>query len=320
MFLRGASDSSKKRWARTLMQTRDENSASSEEASNGGHAAGALQVLSFVQARALLAARESEKERLNVSFDLGRTEQEVKLQPGGVEGASGLVISWADLEHIAETESVCFLIEDDGVQALRAFSEGSGRVFQLMPTDAEPLLLIAGFAMHRFRDVGPALGAKKMVEALSPLRGRVLDTTTGLGYAAIHAARFASEVVTIEIDPMAREIARKNPWSRELFESPRITRLLGDSSEVIKTLPDDSFSAVLHDPPAINLAGELYSQDFYSEVYRVLSRSGKFFHYIGDPKSASGGRVTKGVLRRLGDAGFSRVVPKPQAFGVLAMK
>lgn len=277
-------------------------------------------VLSYVQARALVAAREAGREAVAVSLDLGLTTREVTLALGGVECGPSQVISWEDIEHIAATSSVCFSVCESGVQAIRAFSEGSGRVLQLMPTDGEPLLLIAGFAMHRFRDVGPALGAQKMVEALKPLRGRVLDTTTGLGYAAIHAVRFASEVVTIEIDPTAREIARMNPWSRDLFESPRITRLLGDSSDIIKTLPDDSFSAVLHDPPAINLAGELYSQEFYGEVFRVLSRSGKFFHYIGDPKSASGGRVTKGVVRRLGDAGFSRVVQKPQAFGVLAMK
>ena len=159
-----------------------------------------------------------------------------------------------------------------------------------------------------------------MVEALSPMRGRLLDTTTGLGYAAIHAARFATEVVTIEIDPMAREMAQRNPWSRDLFENPKINKILGDSAELICTLPDGSFSCVLHDPPAINLAGDLYSQKFYTEVCRVLTRSGKFFHYIGDPKSASGARVTRGVVMRLNDAGFSRVVPKPQAFGVLAMK
>jgi predicted methyltransferase len=81
-----------------------------------------------------------------------------------------------------------------------------------------------------------------------------------------------------------------------------------------------SFTAVLHDPPAVNLAGELYAESFYAEALRVLGRGGRFFHYIGDPNSASGARTTKGVVKRLQSAGFARVVPKPEAFGVLAVK
>lgn len=279
-----------------------------------------LPVISHVQARALLATRNADQTAIRSSLDLGLSECDVSVNHEGIEWSPGLVLGWDELAQIAENESVCFELTEAGAQPIRAFSEETNKTFQLMPTQAEPLMLISGFAMHRFRDVSPILGAKKMVEALSPMRGRVLDTTTGLGYAAIHAARFATDVVTIEIDPMAREMARRNPWSRDLFENPKIDKMLGDSAELICTLPDGSFSCVLHDPPAINLAGDLYSQKFYTEVRRVLSRSGKFFHYIGDPNSASGARVTRGVVMRLNDAGFSRVVPKPQAFGVLAMK
>ena len=69
-----------------------------------------------------------------------------------------------------------------------------------------------------------------------------------------------------------------------------------------------------------SLAGELYSGEFYAECQRVLGRSGKLFHYIGDPGSKSGARTTKGVVRRLQEAKFARVVAKPQAFGVAAYK
>jgi predicted methyltransferase len=44
------------------------------------------------------------------------------------------------------------------------------------------------------------------------------------------------------------------------------------------------------------------------------------FHYVGDPESKSGANVTHGVMRRLGEAGFTRVKRRPQAFGVLALK
>jgi predicted methyltransferase len=159
-----------------------------------------------------------------------------------------------------------------------------------------------------------------MAKAVLPFSGRLLDTATGLGYSVIEAAKYASEVITIELDPIATQMARRNPVSRELFTNPKIKRLIGNSAELIKAQPSESFGAVVHDPPAINLAGELYSGAFYAEVLRVLQRGGKMFHYVGDPNSASGGRTTKGVVRRLQDVGFKRVVPKPQAFGLLAFK
>ena len=69
-----------------------------------------------------------------------------------------------------------------------------------------------------------------------------------------------------------------------------------------------------------SLAGDLYSLAFYQQAFRVLKQNGRIFHYIGDPESRSGARVTAGVIRRLQDAGFERVVRVPRAFGVVASK
>jgi predicted methyltransferase len=68
------------------------------------------------------------------------------------------------------------------------------------------------------------------------------------------------------------------------------------------------------------LAGELYGLGFYQELYRVLKRGGRLFHYIGDPESHSGAKVTRGVMDRLQRAGFGRVERRPAAFGVVAFK
>ena len=72
--------------------------------------------------------------------------------------------------------------------------------------------------------------------------------------------------------------------------------------------------------PMFNLAGELYSGAFYGQLFRVLDRRGRVFHYIGNPDSPSGSRVTRGVVRRLHDAGFTQVRHRPEAFGVVAQK
>ena len=82
----------------------------------------------------------------------------------------------------------------------------------------------------------------------------------------------------------------------------------------------DTFGAVLHDPPSMSLAGDLYSGVFYRELYRVLKFGGRLFHYIGDPRSAFGSGVTRGVIRRLGEAGFVKIELKPRAYGLTARK
>jgi uncharacterized protein len=69
-----------------------------------------------------------------------------------------------------------------------------------------------------------------------------------------------------------------------------------------------------------NLAGHLYGGDFYRELYRVLHRRGRLFHYIANPDSKSGATMTRGVMRRLEEAGFQRIERRAQAFGVIAQK
>jgi uncharacterized protein len=255
-----------------------------------------------------------------ISLDLGRTTCQVRIEPHGVLLPDGRCLTREEIEEICASELGCFRIEKDAVEAIATYSEISHRTFSLMATGTSPAMLISGFVMHRIRDVTPQQGSVEMVRALGKLHGRVLDTTTGLGYAAIEAARLASEVITIELDAAARKMAEQNPWSRELFSLPNIQLLLGGSHELIHQFAEGEFAAVVHDPPAINVAGELYSLQFYQQVHRVLGRRGRLFHYIGDPGKKSGFRTTSGVLRRLTDAGFSRVEKAPRAFGVVAYK
>ncbi len=279
-----------------------------------------MQILSRFQTRALLAARERGESHAETSLDLGVTRARVSWDASGIDLPTGGRLVWEDVERVDQAENVCFRLVDGSVEPIRGYSEETHRTYQLMPTEGAPALLISGFVMHRIRDVSPDEGAARMVRALGPIRGRLLDTATGLGYAAIAASRHATAVVTIELDPWAQEMARQNPWSNKLFVNEKITQWIGDSSQLIENCETGSFSCVLHDPPAINLAGELYAEAFYGQVWRVLSRGGRFFHYIGDPTSASGGRVTQGVLKRLTSAGFSKVTSRPEAFGVLAYK
>jgi predicted methyltransferase len=277
-------------------------------------------VLSRFQATGLLQAREAGRQAAETSLDLGLSRHEVQLDAAGVHGDGRLLLDWRQLQVIAASENGCFRVQDNACEEMRGFSETTRRAYRLFPTAEAPGLMIAGFTMHRCKGISPRQGALDMVRAAAPVRGRVLDTATGLGYTAIAAARGAAEVVTIELDPGAEEMARANPWSQELFHHPAIRRIHGDSGEEIGKFPDGHFSVIIHDPPSLSLAGELYGEAFYRQAWRVLAGSGRMFHYLGDPHSALGGRVTKGVINRLRAAGFQRIVPKPAAYGVLACK
>lgn len=283
-----------------------------------------MAVLSHYQAAPLLAAYRAGQTTAAISPDLNLTTVEVRLTAEGALFPSGERLAWAQVEAISRDELGCYLVEgvggDDAVRPIRVYSEITNRYYSLMPTALAPTMLISGIPMHRVKDTDPYHDTLTKIRAAGPLNGRVLDTATGLGYTAIEAAKTASEVITIELDPAAHDIARLNPWSRDLFANPRITRIIGDSYEVIEDFKDGSFVCIIHDPPTFSLAGDLYSLAFYRQAFRVLRRGGRMFHYIGNPESRTGAGVTRGVKQRLREAGFARVVPRPEAFGVVAYK
>jgi hypothetical protein len=277
-------------------------------------------VLSYIQAEPLLKAKQQGITFVEISPDLGLTKIIMSLTPEGIAFPKGEHLDWRSIEKISKSEVNCFILEDNAIRPIQVFSECTNRVCSLMPTKGAPSMLIAGFVMHRIKDIDPMQDTLRKIAAISPIVGRVLDTATGLGYTAIEAAKTADEVVTIELDPGAQEIARLNPWSQALFQTPKIRQIMGDAYEVVQTFEDGSFSRIIHDPPTFSLAGELYSGAFYQQLFRVLKRGGRLFHYIGDPNSKASGGVTKGALKRLKEAGFARVVRKPEAYGVVAYK
>ncbi len=278
-----------------------------------------MTILSLYQAAALLEACHAGYPTAVTSLDLGLTTTEVTLTPERLI-LPDQVLPWCEIEEITRHDTACFVVENGHAQMIRGFSDLTGRVYGLMPTETAPTMLISGLPMHRIKGTDPHKDTLAKIKAIAPITGRVLDTCTGLGYTAIEAAKTAERVITVELDPTAQKMARVNPWSRSLFDDPKIEQITGDAFEVITSFDDGDFHVILHDPPMLSLAGELYSGEFYAECFRVLRRNGKLFHYIGDPDSRSGARTTRGVVRRLQEAGFTRVVPKPQAFGVAAYK
>jgi predicted methyltransferase len=204
---------------------------------------------------------------------------------------------------------MCFSVEENSILPLSIFSEETNNYYKLVPTgyDTWPTLEISGIKMHVTKKYSPKEDTMEKVSYASPCTGIVLDTCTGLGYTAIIASNTADMVFTIEKDTNVIEIEKVNPYSKELFNNSKIKRLTGDSFEEVKKFKACFFDRIIHDPPRMALSTLLYSQGFYNDLFRVLKREGKIFHYTGDPGSKRGLDIRAGIIKRMAVSGFTNI-------------
>ena len=188
--------------------------------------------------------------------------------------------------------------------------------------NGENTLEIDGVRMHQAGRKTPLQDAEDKVSVVGVFKGAVvLDIGTGLGYSVIACLKAgARKVYTIEKDENVLEIAKQNPASKELFESKAVEIISKDAVEAIRDFQNGFFDFILHDPPRLSFAGELYSQDFYFQLYRVLKKRGMLFHYTGNPGAMRGKNIPKGVKQRLALAGFKHISWVEGCLGFIAVK
>lgn len=270
------------------------------------------------QARRILAALDGGATEIVVSLDLNRSQRRCALGDDALLLDAATRLARDELARIAATEERIFYLAGDELEILEVRGDG---YHKLVPTEQAPLLEISGVKMHIAKGTDPFTSAGQMAAQVVKQGDRVLDTCSGLGYAAIAARRLgAKSVVTVEYSSVVLALRQRNPWSREL-DDPAIVQVHDDSNAYIRTLAEGSWDAVIHDPPRFSLAGELYGEAFYRELHRVLSRRGRLFHYTGNPHLIKhGGSFMDQAARRLKSAGFAQVRKVPELMGLLAAK
>jgi uncharacterized protein len=244
------------------------------------------------------------------SLDLDRSTAAVEVTPDDWSYA-GARFPWPP--HCKER--TIYYWTGDSFQPVSRFTTA---LIKLVPTDwGPPTFEIDGIKMLPTAKVSPYADAEVKVSWIQPRGKVVLDTCGGLGYfAAWCLAQGATEVLSFEKNPDVIWLRSLNPWSPPTGDTLKLTQ--GDVAKSIGSLANESVAAILHDPPRFGIAGELYSQEFYQELARVLRRKGRLFHYTGTPNKLTSGRdVPAEVTKRLRHAGFTTEM---KGDGVLATR
>ena len=269
-------------------------------------------------ARKILAAMDRGETGVKVSVDLNLSMDTFPLSGEELILDADNRLSRTQLQQIMAKENRIFHLKGGQLEVLEVREPG---YYKLVPTDLAPLLEISGVKMHISKGINPFESAAQMAAQVVKKGSRVLDTCSGLGYAASAALRLgAREVISVEESATVMALRGKNPWSKAIY-GPKIELVHADINTYIRELHDESFDAVIHDPPRLSLAGELYGEQFYREIHRVLQRRGALFHYTGNPHLMKHGTsFIEKAAQRLRSAGFTRVVRVSELMGLTAHK
>ncbi len=283
-------------------------------------------ILSAFYAQKILDAVNENKNKLEISLDLGITKSAVECKENKIllthetsKAAETETITVDDLKKIIKNNKVCYLVKNNAIHKIQLFSAETNTFLKLFPTGEHtaPTIELSGIRMHNIKKQDPLTDADNKINAIN-VHGKVLDTCFGLGYTAITAAKKndaaknqVTEVYTHERDPNIVEVAKHNPWSNEVFTNKKINLKICDTVNEIKNYKNEFFDTIIHDPPMFRLSSEMYSQEFYNQLFRVLKKSGELYHYIG----AHGAKnrnidLTSGAIKRLEKAGFKDIKRK----------
>ncbi|MFH0737981.1 MAG: SAM-dependent methyltransferase [Candidatus Micrarchaeota archaeon] len=219
-----------------------------------------------------------------------------------------------------------FLYAETGESTVR-LDMFAGHYYKLRPINGIPILEVDGLRMQLVKDFKTPLDySEEVAKGLKiPQKGEatILDTCMGLGYTAIAASKRPGVklVVTCEVSEAVVNLAQWNPLSEALFQKDgKIMVMKGSAAELIKGFQDGMFSFVIHDPPRFSHAPELYSLDFYKELYRVCKPGARLFHYVGSVGKGKGRKIDAEVGKRLLVAGFKRISYSARLQGLFAEK
>ena len=247
--------------------------------------------------RQLANARDAGLSELECTLDLQRSLSKVNITVSYWE-SEGARYTYLD----GGKERTVYAWMNGGFEPVSRYRDS---LIKLVPTPwGAPTFEIDGIKMLPSAERSPYTDAEHKVKKLKTRGKAVLDCCGGLGYfAAWCLLEGATAVHSFEKNPDVMWLRSLNPWSPATHARLRLQE--GDVAHAIETLPARSYDVVLHDPPRFAIAGDLYSENFYRQLARVIKPRGMLFHYTGAPNKIARGRdLAAEVLRRLAAVGF----------------
>lgn len=269
------------------------------------------------EAEEVINAKKDKKESVNISLDLGLTKTQANIGGNQVK-INEHSVPISEFEKV--NEKFCYFIEDSQLKKVAFFSEDTNTYYKMIPTDDWPTFALSAVPMHRRIHLSPKEDTLLKIKEISPVNGKVLDTCCGLGYTAITSSKDAEEVHTFEKDKDVITVAEINPYSRELFSSKKIKLHQDDIFTAIKNFENSYFDRIIHDPPTFKRAPELYSKQFYVELYRVLKKGGIIYHYSPAYQKLKGRKFYITIIKNLKEAGFWKAEYHEKSSGIRAFK
>ena len=255
--------------------------------------------------------------KVELTLDLGQTKEFVDVKEDVVL-IRDQKLPIEDLKKIKD--DTAFIVEDNHLKKMAFFADDTNLYYKLIPTSDWPTFTLSSTPMHRHTHMSPKEDTEAKISAVGPT-GRVLDTCCGSGYTAIMAAKDADEVHTFEKDKNVIFLDTFNPYSHEVFTNKKIKFHKEENIfEGIKKFKDDYFDRIIHDPPTFKYAPELYSKDFYVELFRVIKLGGTLYHYAPAYQKTQGKLFYLKIVKNLKEVGFRSVNYDEQSSGVFAIK
>lgn len=179
-------------------------------------------------------------------------------------------------------------------QELRVFETGDSRG-RAMDIDGIVMLTERDEAFFHEILVHVPLGACEKPEKILVIGG-------GDGGAVREIVKYPSVREILVCDYDERVVTRSREFFPNLaksFDDPRVRLEFRDAVEFVKTLPDESFDAVVIDGngPFPNFDGGLFSPSFYADVARILKTGGFVSTFAGTPVSDA--ETYRKILRTL---------------------
>lgn len=266
-------------------------------------------ITSSNELRKVNEAIKQNKKEIEISLDLGISKSIVKLSKNEIILPDKTTVQPI---KIKPKDKTCYLIENNKFVKLQFFSEKTNKLYKLIPTSNKPILKISATSMHK----------KPFIEKIKnlQLKGKILDSGSGLGYTAIAASQSANQIITIEWDPNVILIAKLNPYSQKLYTNKNITQINADLTKEIKKYKNNEFDNIILDAGTVNQSGDFFSTKNYEQIYRVLKQGGKIFHYLPQSGIKHGRDYISEIILRFKRIGFKNIKKDNESSSIEAEK